>query len=218
MNPPRNRPWMTWAILALVVGVALVVWLLLFRTVASNRIYMQPSASMLPTLDIKEKILVDLNAYKSQLPNHGDIVVFNAPKIALHPDQNEAIFVKRLIGREGDLIEIKKGVLFRNGAKVDEPYIRNPIEGFDFKLVEMGGQVVPLMSTLYGVNSPSSGTVEAFLMRSSDEESKALKLKAVKIPAGKLFVMGDNRENSSDSRMWGLVDAKSLIGRASKIE
>jgi len=87
-----------------------------------------PTGSMLPTIQLKDELIVEkmkpLTDFK-----FGDIVVF-WPPLADNKDR----YVKRLIGLPGDTIEIKDGALYRNGQKVDEPYVKNPM-AYTFKKV-----------------------------------------------------------------------------------
>ncbi len=79
-----------------------------------------PSGSMLPTLQINDRILVNKFIYHFSGPEPGDIVVFQAPPAADHLDRD---FIKRVVGTPGDRISIHDGYLFRNGDKIVEPYV-----------------------------------------------------------------------------------------------
>ncbi|TVX96320.1 signal peptidase I [Cohnella terricola] len=78
-----------------------------------------PTGSMIPTIQIHDRIVVGKMMWMTKL-DHGDIVVFHPPVAG----ETNSRFVKRLIGLPGDVIEIKDGVLFRNQEKIDEPYIK----------------------------------------------------------------------------------------------
>ncbi|TXK85524.1 signal peptidase I [Paenibacillus sp. N3.4] len=80
-----------------------------------------PTGSMLPTIQLKDELIVEKMKPLTHF-NFGDIVVF-WPPLADNKDR----YVKRLIGLPGDTIEIKDGVLIRNGQKVDEPYVKSPM-------------------------------------------------------------------------------------------
>lgn len=79
-----------------------------------------PTESMVPTIQINDHLLVE-KITKPENFEVGDIVVFNPPF------ETETPYVKRLIGKGGDIIEIKEGFLFRNGEKIDEPYLNSTI-------------------------------------------------------------------------------------------
>lgn len=209
----------TWALIfAIAILAAGAFWFFALRTIASTKIYRQPSASMLPTLELNDLVRVDTSAYKTAPPQFGDLIVVAQPERALMPDQKDVKFIKRYIGGPGDLIEIRKGKLFRNGKETPEPYIRNPMpEEMSFRLIEMKGNIIPLLITSSGANSPMNGTVEEYCFTTAEHEAEAMKQKAVPIPPGKILVMGDNRDNSSDSRMWGLADLDKVVGKATKL-
>ena len=128
-----------------------------------------PSPSMYPTLREGDHILVNKFIYRFREPRVGEIIVFKAPPAATD-DHTEKDFIKRLIGLPGDVIEVKKGALYRNGKRMNEPYLNDN---------EIGYTMEP-----------------------------------TKVPEGKLFVFGDNRNDSRDSHMWGALERKRVIGKA----
>lgn len=83
-----------------------------------------PSGSMLETLQINDRILVNKFVYFFREPRHGDIVVFRAPHEA---SEDKKDFIKRVVGLPGDRLAVHDGQLWRNGQPVDEPYIKEPI-------------------------------------------------------------------------------------------
>lgn len=125
-----------------------------------------PSGSMIPTLEEQDHILVNKFIYRFTAPKRGDIVVFKCPKYA-DPEGIEKDYIKRLMGLPGDVIEVKEGVVYRNGKALKEPYLLEP------------------------------GDIE-------------YDMAPVKVERGKLFVMGDNRNNSNDSHRWGVLPAEQL--------
>jgi len=176
--------------------------ILIFATGSIAQPFVIPSASMESTLMTGDHVLVDKMAYgpsdaisRHLLPyeqvRHGDIVVFRYP---IDERQN---FVKRVIGVPGDRVHLDNGVLYRNGMKVIEPYVQH-IAAFpdayrdDFP------------------NAPPSGQVfePAFAML-----AHCVKDGELIVPEGSYLVMGDNRDNSSDGRYWGLVPAANILGR-----
>ncbi|PID74936.1 MAG: signal peptidase I [Desulfobacterales bacterium] len=138
--------------------------------------YKIPSMAMSPTLFIGDHILVDKFVYKGSEPKRGDIIVFP------YPGKPSLDFVKRIIGLEGDTIEIKNKQLYINGNKYIEKYITNSD---------------PLIL--------------------SPEDSPRDNYGPVTIPKGKYFVMGDNRDNSHDSRFWKFVDKSEVKGEVKSI-
>jgi len=145
-----------------------------------------PSESMTPTLEISDHILVNKLVYRFEDLKRGDIVVFKSPAEA---DLQEKDFIKRLIGLPGDVLEIRTGAkdkygvstpaLYRNGERVDEPY---------------------LQETMFSYPNPA----EHFVIMN----------RPFKVPPGHLFMMGDNRNNSNDSRFWGPLDRNRVIGKS----
>ncbi|QWR78753.1 signal peptidase I [Candidatus Magnetomonas plexicatena] len=143
-----------------------------------------PSGSMIPTLQIGDHILVNKFIYGVQIPftdkkifvfNHpqrGDIVVFKFPQ---DPSRD---FIKRVIAKGGDTVEIVNREVYVNKKKLDEPYIQHT-DSIDTK------DMLPR-----DVMSP------------------------VTVPINKIFVMGDNRDHSYDSRFWGFVDLSAVRGEA----
>ncbi|SET13492.1 signal peptidase I [Paenibacillus sp. NFR01] len=99
---------------SIVIGVALS---LLIRTYVAEAMKV-PTDSMVPTIEVNDRLLVDKMLWTTSL-KHGDIVVFYPPV----PGEEHKRYVKRLMGLPGDTVEIKDGAFFRNGVKVDEPYL-----------------------------------------------------------------------------------------------
>ena len=161
-----------------------------------------PTGSMERTLLIGDHLLVnraDVAAKRDWLPilphhtiQRGEILVF------LSPAQPELHLVKRVIGISGDHIRLEHGVLIRNGQTVREPYI---IRDGDF---------VP-----YRDDFPSVLPTESDGLIPSWQSELRLHVQdgELVVPPGSYFVMGDNRDNSYDSRYWGFVPQENVIGR-----
>jgi len=189
-----------------------------------------PSGSMIDTLLINDMIVANKLIYRYSEPQVGDIVVFKPPKRALNPGQAETDFIKRLVGKEGDIVELRDKVLYRNGKPVDEPYVDYtsglrgdtvlPKETWssvylpDFKIVDDGGKFIPLQIDGELVNAVQGRTASEFLLSDQREMDRLKALPAAKIPKGYFMFMGDNRNGSADSRTWGLVPRDSIIGRS----
>lgn len=123
-----------------------------------------PSESMLPTIEVNDKVVVTNFSYWFEGPQRGDVVVFK------YPLDTKKDYIKRCIGVPGETIEFRDSKLYVNGELVEEPYLP---EGLTF---EDYGPVV--------------------------------------VPEGQYFMCGDNRNNSADSRAWGFLDEKLIIGKA----
>ena len=152
---------------------SLVLWLcvaLLLRWLVMEPRWI-PSGSMLPTLELQDRILVEKVRPKLDrpLPN-GTIVVFHAPAVLVEAGYDpKAALIKRVVGQPGDDIEVRDGQLLRNGDPVLEPWRS---EAMDY----------------------SFGPIT--------------------VPEGELLVLGDNRNASLDSHVWGPLPRKEVIGTA----
>ena len=181
---------------------AITILLLLFGTTTLVQAFVIPTGSMEDTLLIGDHLLVDKLAYAPsgsfskyilpyQEPQHGDIIVFR------YPVDISQTFVKRTIGVPGDQIKIINQQVYRNGVKLNEPYVyhKNPYPDS------------------FRDNFPSS---EPNLML-SDPAREMLANNVVNgevvVPPNSFFAMGDNRDNSLDSRYWGFVPRENIIGK-----
>ncbi|MBS1716107.1 MAG: signal peptidase I [Armatimonadetes bacterium] len=197
-----------------------------------------PSGSMVPTLLVKDMVIVNKAVYRYSDPKRGDIVVFRPPSWAVTPDQLDADnevnvdFVKRCIGLPGDVVEVKNDDVYINGTKLDEPYkafaeeipntnreLYRPLSEpehqmhpkYDFKLVKLGGDYIPVYYS--GDTFIDMLSVPKYQNPLPDVRDALMKAKPAPIPPGFYLMMGDNRYNSSDSRSWGLVPRESIVGR-----
>jgi signal peptidase I len=150
-----------------------------------------PSESMVPTLLVGDRLVADGWAYWKKDPQRGDIVVFDYPK------DPSIKYVKRLIGLPGDEVELKQGELYVNKKLVEQTRTSEPNSSVG------GRESVRYLEKL--------GDVEHIIQRM--QPTMNLDFGPVTVPEGKFFVMGDNRDRSSDSRVWGFVDRSQLIGK-----
>jgi len=139
------------------------------------------------------------------LPERGDVVVFRLPK------DTATDFIKRVVGLPGDRIQIKQGLLYIN----DVPVSREPLPDYDAAGLcgpESSGAVKRWRETL--PNGASYETLDCV------ENGFYDNTKVYTVPSGHLFVLGDNRDNSTDSRALsalGYVPVENLVGRASLV-
>lgn len=153
------------------------------------RPFVMPTGSMEPTLLIGDEVLV--RTLGPITPARGSLVAFKYP---VEPRQT---FLKRVIGLPGDRIKITRKKLSLNGIPQTEPYAVNATDYMDS----------------YRDNFPSEPNVRVY-PGASDMLSHHVRDGEVVVPDGKLFVLGDNRDSSLDSRYWGFVDQSQLIGEA----
>lgn len=185
-----------------------------------------PSGSMIPTLVIGDLILVNKFTYGIRLPivntkilnvgspQRGDVMVFR------YPVDPSVDYVKRVIGLPGDTIEYRDKRLVINGHPVQtiavadyfDPERVTYSKQFVEKLPVPGGTVdhmILLDDELSGVITPGS-----FPFRDNCVYSDGNTAVTCKVPAGQYFMMGDNRDNSADSRYWGFVPDRNIVGKA----
>jgi signal peptidase I len=174
----------------ILIGLAILIAFLV-KTFVAQAFYI-PSGSMIPQLNVGDRVVVSKVAYHLHDPRRGDIVVFDAPPGApgaqakkrsgagrivrevfeaigvLQPSTEE--YIKRIIGLPGETVEGKNGHVYVNGQELVEPYL------------------------------PAGDVTNDFA--------------PVVVPKGDLWVMGDNRTNSSDSRVFGPIKRDTVVGRA----
>jgi signal peptidase I len=165
-----------------------------------------PSSSMENTLLIGDHVFVNREQFAPRthwlgpiVPyrqiRHGDIVVF------LSPAEPGLYVVKRIIGIPGDRIHLRDGVVYRNGGKLDEPYV-----------IHQGGEV---SYNPYRDNFPAVAPTEFSNVTPDWELALPQHIEGddVVVPPNSYFGMGDNRDVSLDSRYWGFIPQGNVIGR-----
>jgi signal peptidase I len=175
--------------------------LLLFGTTTLVQAFVIPTGSMENNLLVGDHLLVDKLAYapvgpisKFLLPyqeiKRGDIVVFR------YPVDIKQTFVKRVIGIPGDRIRIENKQLVRNGARIQEPYKVHKTEYIDS----------------YRDNFPSTPYLPVSEGAVQMLEKHVVNGEIV-VPENSYLCLGDNRDNSLDSRFWGFVPRENIIGK-----
>ena len=181
--------------------------ILLFRSFLAEP-FKIPSGSMMPTLLVGDFILVNKFAYGLRLPvlntkilsvgepKRGDVFVFR------YPENPKEDYIKRVIGVPGDEITYPSKTLYINGKEIPESYL-GPYTGPTEPANRMAGAQVKL-EQLEGVDHR---IMELPQFQIGHEGTW-------KVPDGYYFAMGDNRDNSLDSRFWGFVPEANLVGKA----
>jgi signal peptidase I len=166
--------------------------------------YRIPSPSMLPTLQIGDMIMVNKFAYGLKLPlwdyewvkigkpKRGDIVVLHYPV-----DPNR-YYIKRVIGVPGDMMSYENKELIINGQRMEQKFNKRLVQ-----TEEAGNELLT-------EHEETLGDVRHDILRMPSQ--KAVDFVGLKVPEGQYFVMGDNRDNSSDSRYWGFVPEAVIVG------
>jgi len=159
---PKSTAWFFLELLEIVLIALALTWVLRSYVIEARRI---PTGSMLPTIQLEDRVIVDkfFFRYMDHL-SHGDIIVFRTP-----PSAHATVdFIKRVVGLEGDKVEIRNHTTYVNDQPLYEPYVVD---------------------------------------QSKDDFAPIV------VPAASVFVMGDNRNNSDDSRVWGFLPVQNIIGR-----
>jgi signal peptidase I len=152
-----------------------------------------PSESMVPTLEVSQRVLVDRVTFRFSDPHRGDVVVFKAPKGAeenrcgVEPppngspcpeptdEQSDENFIKRVVAVPGDRLKVVQGRVYINGKRQDEPFVNEDTD-FNCDICNLPNEIT--------------------------------------IPPDHFFMMGDNRGESADSREWGPVPEDWIVGNA----
>ena len=192
------------------IGVAVAVALLLRAFVVEA--FQIPSGSMIPTLEVGDHIFVSKFAYGLSIPftntkilelrqpERGDVIVFKYP---LDPGTD---YIKRVVGLPGDVVEVRQETVYINGHAVPRVHIPKPChsdEGGHFTVGDRD-DCEYWVETLDGKQHETKQEP----MRGGRDHNRTV------VPAGHVFVMGDNRDNSSDSRVWGTVQHDLIKGKA----
>ncbi len=176
---------------------ALTILLYLFASTTLVQAYVIPTGSMEGNLRVGDHMLVDKTAYGKPgligrfiMPyrelRRGDIVAF------LYPEDTKQTFVKRVIGLPGDRIRFSGNDVIRNGHRLIEPYTQH-----------IAGMTAEFPITPGPLTTP----------RGRDMLQHNVVNGEIVVPADSFFMMGDNRDNSLDSRYWGFVPRKNIVGK-----
>lgn len=190
-----------------------------------------PSSSMEPTLRAGDVVVVDKNDFgialpfvagkvtEGRLPERGEVVVFR------HPPDPDVFYIKRVIGLPGDRVVYRRDRLLANGRG----FRYASADGGDVHTYEQDGASrarLLLWEEIAGTGwhrillNPNSWPARHYRIADREEDCRAVDSEehgtelVCDIPEGRVFVLGDNRHHSSDSRDWGFVPVENLVGPA----
>jgi signal peptidase I len=186
---------------------------LLFRSFIAEP-FKIPSGSMMPTLLVGDFILVNKFTYGLRLPvlgtkivpvgepQRGDVFVFRYPNPDHDPKKQGEDYIKRVIGLPGDEIRYSNKTLYVNGKEIPQtyvgPFVGSGNEGRRMAGAEIHEEMLP---------GAEHQLLQSRMLVPGREGTW-------QVPAGHYFAMGDNRDNSEDSRYWGFVPEENLVGKA----
>jgi len=172
--------------------IVIVIIVLLIRTFVAQA-YNIPSGSMKPTLLVGDFILVNKLVYRFSEPQRGDIVVFK------YPIDPKIDFIKRIVALPGEEVEVRNNQVFINGKPLS--------------LIEVGrGKDNGKRTVIYEEVLPEGKKHKVQFYE--DFPFSKRDFGPVVVPPNHYFVMGDNRDNSEDSRYWGFLPRENIVGKA----
>jgi signal peptidase I len=160
-----------------------------------------PSSSMVPTLQVGDYILVNKYTYGIRLPVvRNKVMSLNEPKrgdvmVFFPPHMNDTYYIKRVVGLPGDEISYKDKEIYVNGKKLEREYLATLPDG----------------NSRYQLGLETLGEVPHLMQTDDLRQARSF---SVVVKPGHYFMMGDNRDNSSDSRIWGQVPERDIVGKA----
>lgn len=184
---PRRKHWAR----EYAEAIAIAVLIALFLRAYVVQAFKIPSGSMLPTLLVGDYLLVNKFIYGTEIPfTDKTVLTLRKPErgdiiVFKYPKDPARDFIKRIVALGGDTVESVDKHIFVNGQPVEASYVQ-----YTDPIVEPANPDAP------------------------GDTGKRDNFGPVKVPEGKLFVMGDNRDNSHDSRFWGFVDMADVRGKA----
>lgn len=167
--------------------------------------YRIPAASCYPTIVPNDRILVNKNAYDSKDPARGDLIVHT------NPNNRHENYIKRIVAIAGDTVEMKNNRLYINGRELSKRKL--PESALDNIRIIVKGQ--PLEGEVFEETN-GNAKYNIFLMDLAHDNTIG-DFEKITVPEHHCFVLGDNRNNSIDSRHFGPIPLATIIGRADYI-
>jgi signal peptidase I len=163
-----------------------------------------PSGSMIPTLLVGDHLLVNKFIYRFRMPRRGEIVVFKFPQ------DRETDFIKRVLALPGEEVALNEGRLYINGVQVEDKHAtyvsgNSPGRERNFKPFR-----VPRKGDVIRLDGEHSDLYHRLVANEGNRGSTG----DYEVKNDYIFMMGDNRDNSYDSRYWGPVNIEDVVGKA----
>jgi signal peptidase I len=186
------KPYNTWYYhLLIVLGVIVIFWFYDTRAIIGIQSNIVPSPANEPTIQIGDRVITDLHAYKKAQPGYGDIIVYQNDK--------GIQYAFRVAGLPNDTIAIEQHIVTINGRKSKSTFIKDAINE-EYEVSEFEEEFPDGHKHLIYKNKETIDTAVA-------------NMENIIVPPNSYFVLGDNRDNASDSRYEGCVKRDKIIGR-----
>jgi signal peptidase I len=199
-HEPRPRAAIAFLQVLALVGAYMIVGLTIRATIVEA--FEIPSGSMIPTLQVGDHIFV---SKRQHTPERGDVIVFEYPR------ERSRDLIKRVIGVGGDTVELRGAQVIVNGQPIAQEEV-----GGDCKYDDVSGDegVEWLTRDCKARRERLNGHEYQVVLGTGDHDRN---FEPVKVPPGAYYVLGDNRDNSHDSRFWGFVPGELVRGTALRI-